>query len=556
MTLEGFTPYKKKDADKYNRLRWWPGIPLGDFLDKAADIYPDKEALVDGEKRLTYAQLKNHSDKLAIGFIDLGIKPLDRILVQLPNWAEFIYTYFALQKIGAIPILLLAKHRQNEIRHLQQMTEASSWVVAQRYHKVDYLPIIDDVLQKNNHIENVILVRASHPGSFLSLESLIQKEELTDAQRSILADRRPDPMQIAHMGPTGGTTGLPKAAPRTHNDYLSRVEYAARACEFNNNDICLVAAPASHDLIFSMAICITIFTFGKLVMLDSFEPQAVCQTIEREKVTAIVWVPTLASRLIHFDGLQDYDLSSLKKMHCGGGVSSPELIKTVYEKLDCTFLNGYGGTEGMSLLTRPHYSLERVCSSVGRPTCPYDSYKIVDENGNELPPNTPGELIVKGPGIFAGYYKMPQENEKVFDKNGYFRTGDHAMINASGDFVLTGRLKEMINRGGESISATDIENLMITHPGIIAAAVVPMPDPELGERACAYVQQASGAELDFEKIISFLKDQGASVLQSPERVEFVDTMPCTKAEKIDKQALIKDIKMKIQIENDAISQGS
>ena len=548
MKLEGVTPYKNEDAAKYNRLRWWPGIPLGDFLDKAADLYPEKEALVDGKKRFTYPQLRNITDKLAIGFIDLGIKPLDRVLLQLPNWAEFIFTYFALQKIGAIPILLLSKHRQNEIRHLQHLTGANSWVVAERYHKTDYLPIIDDVLQNSPTLENVILVRPSHSGSFINFGSLIQQEELTDEQLAVLAERRPDPMEVAHMGPTGGTTGLPKAAPRTHNDYMSRVEYAARACEFNNLDVCLVAAAASHDLTFSMAICLTIFTFGKLVMLDSFEPQVVCDTIEREKVTAIVWVPTLASRLVHFNKLKEYDLSSLKKMHCGGGVSSPELIRAVHEKLGCTFFNGYGGTEGMSLLTRPHYSLERVCSSVGRPTCPYDSYKIVDENGNELPPNTPGELIVKGPGIFSGYYNMPQENEKVFDKNGYFKTGDMAMINDSGDFILTGRLKEMINRGGESISATDIENLMVTHPGIISVAVVPMPDPELGERVCAYVQRAPGAELDFEKIISFLKDQGASVLQLPERVEFVDELPYTKAEKIDKQALIKDIKRKIEDE--------
>ena len=233
-------------------------------------------------------------------------------------------------------------------------------------------------------------------------------------------------------------------------------------------------------------------------------------------------------------------------MHCGGGVSSPELIKSVHEKLQCTFFNGYGGTEGMSLLTRPHFSPERVCHSVGRPTCPYDSYKIVDQNGNEVPPGTPGELIVKGPGLFSGYYKMPQENEKVFDQNGYFRTGDLAMINAEGDFVLTGRLKEMINRGGESISATDIENLMLTHPGIIATAVIPMSDPELGEKVCAYAQLAPGTELDFDKIISFLKEQGASVLQLPERIEFVNELPYTKAEKIDKQTLIKDIKTKIE----------
>jgi len=544
--LDGFTPYKKEDADRYNRLRWWAGLTFGDILDKAADIYPQKEALVDRHIRLTYAQVKEKTDTLAIGFIDLGIKPLDRVLVQLPNWAEFIFTYFALQKIGAIPILLVPRHRQVEINHLAQLTAANSWIVAERYQKVDYIPIINDVLQNNSQIKHVVIVRATHPDSFLGLETLIQKPALTDDQLSLLADRRPNPMQVAHMGPTGGTTGLPKVALRTHNDYLCRVEYAARACEFNNHDICLVAAPAGHDLTFSMAICLTIFTFGKLVMLDSFEPEDVCKTIEQEKVTTIVWVPTLAARLIHFDRIKDYDLSSLGKMHCGGGVSSPELIRAVHEKLNCIFLNGYGGTEGMSLLTRPHYGLERVCSSVGVPTCPYDSYKIVDENGNELPPNTPGELIVKGPGIFTGYYKMPQENEKVFDESGYFRTGDQAMINDLEDFVLTGRIKEMINRGGESISAAEIENLMITHPEIIAVAVVPMPDPEMGERACAYVQLKAGADLDCAKIIFFLKDQGASVLQLPERIEFIHAMPYTKTEKIDKQALIEDINMKIK----------
>ena len=427
------------------------------------------------------------------------------------------------------------------------MSGANSWIVSERYHKVDYLPIIDDVLQRNPQIEHVVLVRSRRHESFVKFETLFENMDLTDDKLTLLADRSPNPMQVAHMGPTGGTTGLPKAAPRTHNDYLSRVEYAARACEFNHHDICLVAAPAGHDLTFSMAICLTIFTFGKLVMLDSFEPQAVCQTIEREKVTAIVWVPTLAARLLQFDGLKNYDLSSLKKMHCGGGVSSPELIKAVYEKLNCVFLNGYGGTEGMSLLTRADYSLERVCNSVGVPTCPYDIYKIVDENGNELPPNTPGELIVKGPGIFSGYYKMPHENQKVFDKDGYFRTGDQAMVNDQGDFVLTGRLKEMINRGGESISATDIENLMIAHPGIVAVAVVPMPDAEMGEKACAYVQCQSGVEMDSDTIIAFLKDRGASVLQLPERIEFIDALPYTKAEKIDKRALIKDIEKKIKI---------
>ena len=544
--LKGFRPYKKEDAEKYKRLGWWAGLTYGDILDRAADIYPDKEALVDGQTRLTYEQVRQKANRLAIGFGELGVEPLDRVIVQLPNWAEFIFTVFALEKIGAIPILMLVRHRQIEINHLVQLTNAKFWVVAERTHKVDYLPIINDVLSSNPQIEQVIMVRAAQRHSFIRLETLMQKAELTEGNLSLLAARRPDPMQVAHMGPTGGTTGLPKAAPRTHNDYLCRVEYAGRACEFNDQEICLVAAPAGHDLTFSMAICLAIFTFGKLVMLDSFEPQVVCEAIEGEKVTAIVWVPTLATRLVQFENLKDYDLRSLRKMHCGGGVSSPELIQAVHEKLDCTFFNGYGGTEGMSLLTRSHYSIERICRTVGVPTCPYESYKIVDQEGNELPSNRPGELIVKGPGIFSGYYKMPQENEKVFDKNGYFRTGDQAMINAQGDFVLTGRIKEMINRGGESISAVEMENLVTAHPDIMAVAVVPMPDPEMGEKACAYVQLKPGVKLSFEAMISYLKERGASVLQLPERIEFIKAMPYTKAEKIDKRALVEDIRQKLK----------
>lgn len=544
--LDGFRPHRQEDAEKYNRLGWWAGLTYGDILDKAADVYPDKEALVDRETRLSYAQVREKTNKLAIGFAELGIKPLDRVLVQLPNWAEFIFTVFALEKIGAIPILLLVRHGKIEVNHLARLTEAKFWVVAERYHKVDYRPMIAEVLQDNPQIEHVLLVRATQRNSFASVESLMQTAELTEDHFLLLADRRPHPMQVAHMGPTGGTTGLPKATPRTHNDYLCRVEYAARACEFTHQDICLVAAPAGHDLTFSMAICLTLFTFGKLVMLDSFEPQRVCEAIQREKVTAIVWVPTLAARLVQFERLQDFDLKSLRKMHCGGGVSSPELIRAVHEKLNCTFFNGYGGTEGMSLLTRTQYSLERVCSTVGVPTCPYDRYKIVDQDGNIQPPGATGELMVKGPGVFSGYYKMPQENERVFDESGYFRTGDQAMINAQGDFVLTGRIKEMINRGGESISTTEMENLMVTHPDIIAVAVVPMPDPEMGEKACAYVKLKSGVKLDFEAIIGFLKDRGASVMQLPERIEFIDKMPYTKAEKIDKRALVQDIKKKIR----------
>ncbi|MFP4036362.1 MAG: AMP-binding protein, partial [Desulfobacteraceae bacterium] len=223
----------------------------------------------------------------------------------------------------------------------------------------------------------------------------------------------------------------------------------------------------------------------------------------------------------------------------------PDLVKQVIERLGMTFLNGYGATEGMTAITRPGDDLETVCSTVGRPTCPYDTYKVIDPDGNELPPGEQGELVLKGPGVFTGYYNNPEENKKAFTADGFFRTGDVARIDSRGYITLTGRIKEMINRGGESISATEIEKLINRHPDVAAAAVVAMPDQDMGERVCAYIEPRPGAELTFDKIISFLRDQDASVLQLPERIEFIDKMPYTGAQKLDKRSLHQDIVKKL-----------
>jgi 2,3-dihydroxybenzoate-AMP ligase/mycobactin salicyl-AMP ligase len=285
---------------------------------------------------------------------------------------------------------------------------------------------------------------------------------------------------------------------------------------------------------------------GKIVFLDSTDDKEICAIIEKEKVTSIIWVPTLAQRILQYRDLDKHDLSSLTKMHSAGGASHPDLVKDVTKKLKMKFYNGYGATEGMTTITRTTDDLETICTTVGRPTCPYDTYKVIDKEGNELPPNTQGELVLKGPGVFTGYYNNPEENKKAFTKDGFFRTGDVATINEKGYITLTGRIKEMINRCGESISATEIERLINRHPDVAAVAVIPMPDPFMGERVCAYIQPKTGTQLSSNEIISFLKDRKASVLQLPERIEFIDTMPYTGAEKLDKKFLREDIEKKLQ----------
>jgi len=548
MPLRGYIPHRKEDADKYNKFGWWPGITLGDMLDKAADIYPNKEALVDGTVRLTYSQIREKANRLAISLMELGIKKQDRVLLQLPNWNEFIYSYFALQKIGAIVVLLIAKYAQTEINHLCRLTGATAWIVPEKYHSIDYLPIIDDVLKANPNLKHVILVRSKDNKDYPNLEKLVEKADLSESNLQKLADRRPDPMEVSHMGPTGGSTGIPKLVPRIHNLQISRTEYIARTLEMTSNDVYITIAPVGHDLSFALGVCCMIYTYGKLIMLDSTQPEDILSMIQKEKVTIMGVVPALVLRLVDFEGLKNYDVSSLQRLYSSGQAITAELVKQVNERLGCKLINGYGGTEGMGVMTRLDYDQATVHTTVGRPCCPYDTYKIIDEEGNELPANTPGELAVKGPSIFSGYYNAPEENKEMFTRDGFFRTGDQVMIDDSGNVTITGRIKDIIMRGGENISPVEIEGLIITHPGVAQVSLIGMPDLVLGERACAYIQPKPGAKLSFEDIISFLKGKGASVLQLPERVEFIDSMPLTEAGKPDKKPLREDIRKKLQEE--------
>jgi 2,3-dihydroxybenzoate-AMP ligase/mycobactin salicyl-AMP ligase len=547
--LEGFVPYDEEAAKKYSKHRYWSGLTFGDLLDRAADIHPDKEAFVEGNTRITYGEAREKANKLALSLMDLGIKPRDRVLVQLPNWHEFIYSYFAIQKIGAIVVLLIERYRQHEINHLISLTGATAWIVPFKYKKYDFIPIINDVRNDNPQMQHVITVRGKvDQRGFFSLDQLIDQAALTDENVAKLNDARPDPMEVAHMGPTGGTTGLPKIVPRTHNSLITGITFCSSSWDQNNEEVNLVAGPIGHDLSFSKGFMGSIITLGKIVLLDSTDNKDICEAIEKEKVTAIIWVPTLAQRLLQYEELDKYDLSSLRKMHSAGAASHPELVKAVTEKLRMKFYNGYGATEGMTTITRTIDSLEIICTTVGRPTCPYDTYKVIDMAGNDLPLNKQGELVIKGPGVFTGYYNNPAENMAVFTKDGFFRTGDVATIDDKGYIRLTGRIKEMINRGGESISATEIEKLIATQDGVANVAVIAMPDRIMGERVCAYIQPKPGVQLTFDDIIAHLKGQKASVLHLPERIEFVKSLPMTAAEKIDKKSLREDIENKLKEE--------
>jgi 2,3-dihydroxybenzoate-AMP ligase/mycobactin salicyl-AMP ligase len=545
MPIHGFEPYKTEDVERYVKYRWWLGLTWGDMFDKATDLYPRKEGLVDDTARFTYRELREKVDRLAIGFMGLGIKERDFVLLQLPNWHEFIFAFFALQKIGAIVVLLVARHGLSEINYLSSLTHPVAWIGPDHYKNTEYLAMVQQAMKENKELRHLISVRSPENTAFTPLEGLIEGSELTKSSLEALAARRPDPLEVSIILPTGGTTGLPKAVPRTHNDYIASVEYHTRAWEVTCNDTMLTAAPVSHAQAIHNCVGGAFFHCAKYVLTDSTDAADICRVIEREKVTAFPTVPALVHRIVSMENLKDYDLSSLTRIYAGGAPSSPELVKSVYEKVGCKFVNALGSSEGPAAMSRLDAYLETICNTVGEKDCPYAQVKIVDQDLQELPPNKEGELITKGPNIFNGYFKSEEENRNVFTQDGFFRTGDLAKIDKSGIITITGRIKETILRGGETLSAIGIERLVSSHPAVADVAVIGMPDKALGERICAYVKLKDGVSLSLEELVAYLRGIGASVLQLPERLELIDSIPLTKVGKADKKILKEDIQRKL-----------
>jgi 2,3-dihydroxybenzoate-AMP ligase len=549
MPIEGCAPYDRQDVEKYSRMRWWLGLTWGDVFDKHTDIYPDKTGLVDDRGRWTNRELRQQVDKLSISLMKLGIRPKERVLLQLPNWHEFVFSFLALQKIGAIAVVLIPRHNQMEINHFCRLTDPVAWILPRQYGKIEYQPIIDDVLKENPQLKHIIQARAGEDTRYHPLEKLIESSEITPETLKALAERRPDPDEVCQILPTGGTTGLPKLSPRTHNCYMNNVEYHAYRWDITSQDTMMAITPLGHNLSVHWGMAAALFAHAKLVLLDSVKPEDICEWVQRERVSAIPTVPALIARVVRMEDLGKYDLRSLKKLSVGGAPSTRDLVETVTEKIGCQFVNGFGSVEGTCSSTKLGDSIDLICGSVGKPICPYDELKVVDTDGKEVPTGLDGELVSKGPGIFTGYFKSPEEERaKIFTEDGFFRTGDQAKKDESGNIWITGRIKDIIIRGGENISAVEIENLMSGHPGLVDAAVVGMPDAILGERICAYIIPAPGVKPRLDEVVAFLKSKGASVLQCPERVEIIEELPMTKVGKVDKKRLREDIKKRLEQE--------
>ena len=556
--LEGFIPYKEEVIKEYTAKGGWLNLTYGDLLDRAATRYPDKIAVVDEKNRLTYEELRERVERFAIALLELGVRPHDRIIIQLPNRNEFVVAFYGMQKIGVVPVLAVPRHGPQEISSFLSLTEAVGWIVPLREGKTGFVPLIEDVRTKFQGLKYVIMPDDGEalPPYALSMKRLMEEVDMGRYGRDYLGEFRPDPNDVAVLIPTGGTTGLPKMVPRTHNSLvITNKMISARSTD--EDAVLIQATPVGHAMAMQGAVNCAIYTGSTLVLQGIPRPMEMLETIQRERVTSAFMVPTQLEGIVNHPDLEKYDLRSLRVIGTAGAGLPVEVAQRAIEyfgRFGCRFSgNGLGASEGLLALGDLDDPLEVKFKTVGRNVTPGSHYKVIDQDEKELPLNEEGELVAKGPEVFTGYYKATEEEKReVFTRDGYCRTGDLAKIDERGYITITGRKKDVIMRGGETLVPSEMENLIRRHPDVERAAVIGMPDSKMGERACAYVVLRPGKGLTFEEMISFLKAEGAGVLLLPEKLEIVDHLPETGIGKVDKKILRKDIENKLRQEGKGV----
>ncbi len=525
--LQGCTAWPEETARRYRQQGYWAGITLYGMLLRSAAAAPDRVALVDGARRVTYAELRIAIDKLAGRLIEIGFRPLDRVVFQLPNSIEFVIAFFALVKIGVIPVLALPAHRREEISHIFAHTKAVGYVVPDIWRGYDYRLLAADVGGLAPSLRSVLVLGEPTSGQ-ISLRDLLAH----DGGHSENAGISPAPDEVALMLLSGGTTGLPKLIPRTHNDYVYNCRQSGTTAGFSVATVFLAVLPMAHNYTLGCpGVLGALAHGGTAVIAPDAGIKTIAHLIETERVTVVSAAVPLIVNWLNADHAGHRDLSSLRVMMNGGAKLVPELRRRVEQRFGCTFQESFGTGEGLLNMTRLDDPPETRFTSSGRPISPADEIRIVDERGNDVADGIVGELICRGPYTVCGYYNAPNKDRVAFTGDGYYRMGD-MVRRVGGNLYVEGRLKDIINRGGEKISCEEVENYILGHPKIKNVCVVAMPDATFGEKACAFVIPVAGETVGLDEIKSFLLARNIAKFKLPERLTVVNEFPISPAGKI------------------------
>jgi|HubBroStandDraft_1064217.scaffolds.fasta_scaffold11855_4 2,3-dihydroxybenzoate-AMP ligase len=535
---DGTVSWPEELAREYENAGWWRGQALGTELAAAADTRQATTALVDGATRLSYASVMARADALATRLTDgLGLQRGDRVVVQLPNCWQFVVLTLGCLRAGIVPVMALPAHRQHELAYLCEHSEARALAVPGVLRDFDHQEMAERLRAGSSSLRHIMV--AGPDARHTDLTALCAEPNQAAADRPRWDAVPPGARDVAVFLLSGGTTGPPKLIARTHNDYSYNARASAELCRLGEGTVYLVTLPASHN--FPLAcpgILGTLLAGGRVVLLASPEPQAGFAAVEREGVTISAVVPAVAQRwLAHAAEHGNRQLGTLEVLQVGGARLADELARQVRPVLGATLQQVFGMAEGLLNYTRLDDPDTVICGTQGRPLSPGDEVRIVDGDGHDLPDGEPGALLTRGPYTPRGYYGAPEQNARAFTPDGWYASGDVVRRRPDGNLVVEGRDKDMINRGGEKVSAEEVENLVYRMPGIAQVAAVAAPDAELGERVCLFVVPRPGSDITLDAIRDGMATAGVARFKWPERLEIVAELPVTKVGKLDKKAL-------------------
>jgi 2,3-dihydroxybenzoate-AMP ligase len=535
---DGTVSWPEELAREYENAGWWRGQALGTELAAAADTRQATTALVDGATRLSYASVMARADALATRLTDgLGLQRGDRVVVQLPNCWQFVVLTLGCLRAGIVPVMALPAHRQHELAYLCEHSEARALAVPGVLRDFDHQEMAERLRAGSASLRHIMV--AGPDARHTDLTALCAEPDRAAADRPRWDAVPPGARDVAVFLLSGGTTGPPKLIARTHNDYSYNARASAELCRLGEGTVYLVTLPASHN--FPLAcpgILGTLLAGGRVVLLASPEPQAGFAAVEREGVTISAVVPAVAQRwLAHAAEHGNRQLGTLEVLQVGGARLADELARQVRPVLGATLQQVFGMAEGLLNYTRLDDPDTVICGTQGRPLSPGDEVRIVDGDGHDLPDGEPGALLTRGPYTPRGYYGAPEQNARAFTPDGWYASGDVVRRRPDGNLVVEGRDKDMINRGGEKVSAEEVENLVYRMPGIAQVAAVAAPDAELGERVCLFVVPRPGSDITLDAIRDGMATAGVARFKWPERLEIVAELPVTKVGKLDKKAL-------------------
>jgi 2,3-dihydroxybenzoate-AMP ligase len=523
-------------AELYRQEGWWQQERVDSLVLRHSIALSGRSAVVAGDRGLTYGELATAVHQAAGRLRQLGIGQSANVVVQLPNDLELLVLVLALIRLGARPILTLPALRRHELDHIISTARPVAMAIPKRLRGFDHLDLARDLRRRHSSLELLLVVDHDGPDE-VDLSRVCRPDTVSGEGEG--APATADPQDVALFLLSSGTTGPPKLIPRTHADYGCAIRTSAGISGLCETSVYLALMPATHSFVFGHPGMLGALASGGRVVFGAYDdPDRAFALLERERATHCALVPALVAQWLSRAAKKGAEkLASLEVLQVGGAKLNAAAAADVQRVLGCRVQQVYGMSEGLLNFTRLDDPDEVCFETQGRPASPGDETRIVGDTGDPVAPGEVGELVTRGPYTVAGYYGDPEANARSFTPDGFYRTGDLVRLHPSGNFVVEGRTKDVINRGGEKISADEVEALALQHPSISDAAAVAMPHPRYGEAVCLFVVLREGETLELRDVRSFFDSHGLAPFKLPRRLEVVESLPAVGIGKVNKVAL-------------------